>query len=143
MPGAVREISDEEIFREFADCELVVRGIPEWNLHPRAGGGRRVSQAAFSASSKGRDKDQGMSVDRMRILQLMYDDPTDQNQYASAMAVLMTLKVQDLTELGLEIRSAPKPGNPAHCNVLGVKSNNRKRLLNMAGWLRRSADVDV
>ena len=143
MPGPARDISAVEIARAFDDTELLVRKIPEANLHPKQDGGRRVSKAAFSASSLASDPDQGMSVDRLHLLQLMYDDPSDPNQYADNTEVLMTLKVGDLLKLGLDVRSNPLPGNPAHCNVLGVKAGTRKRLLAAADWFRRPDDVDI
>jgi hypothetical protein len=108
---------------------------------PRADGKREVSKSSFSHSSKERDPEEGMSVDRMSILRAQGIDPTDLAQFASNFEVLMTLKVGDLHANGMWVVPRPEPDNAAHCNVLGVARNKRKLILLMAEFLRRPADV--
>ena len=66
-------------------------------------------------------------------------------EYAPEFEALMILRVGDLrqeqAQLQLLIGRDPKPENPAHCGVWGVKSGHRKLLLGFARWLRRPEDV--
>ena len=126
---------------DISDDDVVVRRIPAADLKNIGAGRLRVSKAAFSASSWKSDPEQGMSVDLLSTLIERNVDP-ESLDYAPEHDVLMTLKVRDLrNELKLTVVRRPKPNNPAHCNVLGVRGNIRKKLLNLAGWLRRPRNV--
>jgi hypothetical protein len=121
-----------------ADNEVVIRRVP--TLHSRADGKREVSKGSFAASSKSRDPEEGMSVDRMSILVAQGIDPADPTQFAPEFEVLMTLKVGDLHARGMWVVPRPKP-HPAHCNVLGVTGNKRKTVFARAQFLRRPDEV--
>jgi hypothetical protein len=70
-------------------------------------------------------------------------DPINKTIFAPDSEVLMTVRVGELHDLGLWVVPRPiKDGsNPAHCNVLNVTKNKRKRILAMATFLRRPDDV--
>ena len=122
----------------------LIRKIHPQHLKPMSNGQRRVSKAAFSGSSRGIDPYQGMSVDLYSVLVDNGVDPESPN-YAPEFEVLMMLRVGDLrqeqAQLQLVIGRDPKPDNPAHCSVWGVRSSHRKHLLGLARWLRRPEDV--
>lgn len=129
---------------EVSDDDFVLRRIPNSAIHESqfVPGGRRVSSGAFSASSESVDPEKGMSVDLLSILNSAGIDPANSVNYAETCEVVMKVKVSELRKLGLEVVSRPKPGNPAHCNVLNVKSSLRKSILEAAEWVRRPNDVD-
>jgi hypothetical protein len=125
-----------------ANDKVVIRRIPAEHIKDcnDGSGRRRVSKAAFSASSRKVDPEEGMSVDLWS--QLVEDgiDP-ESAEYAPDAEVLMTLRVSDIEELGLTLVRRPITGNSAHCNVLQIKSSQRNKLLKRAEWLRRPDDV--
>jgi hypothetical protein len=122
------------------DDEVVIRRVPSVQLRARADGKREVSKGSFSASSRARDPEEGMSVDRMSVLIERGINPADPAQYLPEFELLMTLKVRDLHAQGLWVVPRTKQG-PAHCNVLGVTSNKRKAVFALSDFLRRPDDV--
>ena len=145
MPGDDPEIegqlsvADDD---EISDDDTVIRNVSEYHIHNISGTDKnRVSKSAFSASSKDNDPEEGMSVDLQSILLENGIDPNS-SSYAPECNVLMTLTVREIrSEFGLTVVKRPKPDNPAHCSVIGVGENTRKKLLSRASWLRRPSNV--
>ena len=134
MPTAGPKPSDA-----LPEHEVVIRRV--MTQPPRADGKREVSKSAFSPSSKKRDPEEGMSVDRVSVLEARGIDPVDPAQFAPEFEVLMTLRVGDLHANGMWVVPRPEPHNTAHCNVLGVTTGKRKIVLGLAQFLRRPADI--
>ena len=122
------------------DHEIVIRGVASNSLHQRTDGKREVSKGSFSASSKSRDPEEGMSAHVLSLLVAGGVDPSDGLKFAPNFEVLMALKVSELHANGLWVVPRPAP-HPAHCNVLGVTEGKRRILLRIATFLRRPDDV--
>lgn len=122
--------------------DAVIRKVPPYHIHDcnDGSGQRRVSKSAFSGSNERTDPEKGMSVDLWSKLVELGVDPTG-GDYLPEVEILMILKVSDLNGLGLTVVRRAKNDNKAHCNVLGIKSTDRKKLLDAAEWLRRPNDV--
>lgn len=134
---------DVEAQDRIPDDDIVIRGVAARHLIDieNSGGKKRVTKAAFSPSSERDDPERGMSVNLQSKLVEHGLDP--QNPlYEPGFEVLMSFRVGDLRELGLEVVRRPLPENPSHCNVLGIKGTARKKeLLRLASFVRRPARV--
>ena len=134
---------DAELDDRILEDDVVIRNIPPYHLIDidESGRRKRVSKSAFSGSSKKIDPEEGMSVDLLSKLiehGISPQDPTYQPDFE----VLMSLGVDDLRQLGLEVVRRPLPENPAHCHVLRVRSPAlKKKLLERADWVRRPPHV--
>lgn len=122
------------------DDALLVRYIPSKHLIEMADGSRRLSKAAFSASSKRNDPYEGMSVDMLAQLERDGVDPSSRMSVFHEGAV--TIKVGDLRKLGLLVAPDPQQiGDPYHASVWGVKSGHRKKVLKISRWHIKPPDV--
>lgn len=121
-----------------SDDDFVIRRIEEApHLHPRAEGGRRISSAAFSPSNPALDPEQGMSCNS----EIIHARKADPLEMAPDAPVLAKLSVKELRQLNLEVVHRPRPGDDSHCNVLGLKSTQRKKLLRASDLIRCPPDV--
>lgn len=131
VPGAPNEIGDHE---------FVLRKVPAVpHLQPAGEGKRRISKSAFSASSVSVDSEEGMSVNSQSILEAHGVQPQD---FAPEFPVLARFCVGDLRALGLTVEPRPIPGDDSHCQVLGVRDKHRKKLLQLAEFIRKPPDVE-
>jgi len=129
LPPIEQIASDDVVLRKIED-------VP--HLHPRDGGGRRISAAAFSPSSPKEDPEQGMSCNSEAILKRKGGAV---ETLAPHTPVLARLPVSSLREMGLEVVHRPLKGDHSHCNVLNVKGGHRSKLLNLAELVRCPPDV--
>lgn len=146
MPNLVRD-GNNRVFPyndpDIDDDQMLIRRVSNHALQPNSDGSRRVSSAGFSPTSRTRDFYCGMSVDLLSDLLAIGIDPAD-SSYHPEFEVIMSLKVGEVRQAGPEflVGHDPKPSNPAHCNVWGVRSTGKKKaLLRMANWIRRPEDV--
>ena len=125
---------------DIPDDAYVVRYVPSGDLRPSEEGGRRLSSAVFSASSKRRDSYQGMSVD---ILEALVDVGVQPKDRANPIhEAIVKLRVGALRDLGLLIGSDPgKNNDPFHAEVWGVKKSIRRRILEISEWITKPDDV--
>lgn len=133
------DASGETIPEEpISDDDYVIRRIEEVpHLRPRPDGDRRISAAAFSASSPAIDPEQGMSCNS----QLIHARKADPLTLAPDAPVLARLSVRELRQLNLKVVHRPRPGDDSHCNVLDVKGSHRKKLLQASELIRCPPDV--
>jgi hypothetical protein len=122
---------------QLEDDDLLIRKAPDLHIQTASNGLRRVSAAVFSASSTKRDPLQGMSVDLFRILLELGIDPRDAMQFAPEFKVIVGVTIGHLKSLGLNCVHSPVDGNRAHCNVFGVTTRIRERIMAGAQWVRR------
>ncbi len=113
----------------------------EWlKPHPDLPDRRRLSSGAFSPSSKRLDPYQGMSVD---LLQPMLDagiSPTDRK--GDKYEAIVKLRVADLRQLSLLVGPDPRPSNPFHAAVWGIKKDTaKKNLRKLSEWVDKPEDV--
>ena len=109
------------------DEALLVRYVQQKNLAPEDDGTLRLSTSAFAASSKDRDRYQGMSVDLLQRLERDGVDVLKRMPPGHQGAVL--LRAGCLRELGLMVGSDPMQSqDPYHCAVWGVTDRLRKKI---------------
>ena len=123
-----------------SDDDFVLRYVDSHHLHPDGQGGRSLSSALFSPSSKGRDKYQSMSTD---ILQPMLDDglPGTGRKRANHVGVVK-IKVGDLRALGFKVGYDPGEDNDQyHVGVWGLKKGDRPSIYEIFQWVDKPVDV--
>lgn len=109
------------------DDAYLVRYVHKDQLPPSDKGRRCLSSAAFSESSRERDRYQAMSVDILAKLQADDVDPRTRFRPGHVGAVL--IQAGSLRQLGLQIGPDPMRSNDRyHAGVWGVKSSLRKRI---------------
>jgi hypothetical protein len=135
--GRVIPHDDRELI---ADDSFVLRSIPFEHLKSvAAGGGRYLSKAAFSASSKQRDPYEGMSVNAGSLMSAA-GVPEEQSRRPGH-AGLVKIRAGDLRRLGLQIGTDPLDQNPYHAQVWGVRPSHRNKIKNLAIWVDKPDDV--
>lgn len=72
---------------------------------------------------------------------LLREQGIDIGAYASEFPVLARLNVGSVRALNLTVEHRPVAGDYAHCQVLGVKERHRKKLLHLAEFIRKPADI--
>ena len=116
------------------DTSCVVRYIHRKQLSKAADGILHPSSGAFSATSKSRDRYEGMSVvmlDRLRDANL---HPSSRMPPDHVGAVL--IEAGKLRQLGLQVGPDPMVNDdPFHASVWGVKSSHRKKIKKLSVWL--------
>lgn len=123
-----------------SDDDFLVRYVHTNHLHPDDKGGRYLSEALFSPSSKARDKYQSMSTD---ILQPMLDDglPNTGRKGANHEGVVK-MRVGDLRGLGFKVGYDPGENNdPYHVGVWGLRKGDRGKIYEKFQWVEKPADV--
>lgn len=122
------------------DGAFLVRYVNKEQLRPGDDGRRHLSSAAFSESSRERDRYQSMSVDILDRLQNDNIDPCTRLGIDHEGAVL--IRVGSLRELGLKVGPDPTSANdPYHAGVWGVKSSLRKKIKRCCRWLVQPANT--
>lgn len=120
----------------------VLRSVSSYwlrNLEP--GPGRYLNNAVFSESSVSVDRYRGMSVCLEKLLQ--------ENSQPVAKAILecheglVTLNVGAIRQLGLQVGWDPRPENPYHGQVWGVRKRLRARIFELREWIARPPDVEL
>lgn len=123
-----------------ADDDFILRKIPSTpHIQAPNGGKRRVSKSAFSASSPAVDPEEGMSTNSEALLAI---EGIDASSFAPEFPVLARLRVSDVRGLQLTVEHRPVANDYSHCQVLGIKDKHRKRLLQMAEFIRKPDDVE-
>jgi hypothetical protein len=142
MAGASNAADEngEEVLEEIEilDSDFLIRKIPESHIHPRSGGGRRISKSAYSPSSGRVDPSKGMSANCERLLLAEGIAAAD---FAPEFPALGRLSVAELRQLNLEVVHRPRKGDKSHCDVLNVTSGLRDTLLKKAEVIRKPSDV--
>jgi hypothetical protein len=134
------ENSDEAEVVEIDGDDYLIRKIPEVpHMQAGVGGMRRISKSAFSASSPAIDPEEGMSTNSQALLEAQ---GVDIKSFAPEFPALARLRVSDVRALGLVVVHRQMPGDYSHCQVLGVKSSHRKKLLQISVPIRKPDDVD-
>jgi len=109
------------------DESYVIRYIHRNWLIPNSDGHIGVSSAAFSGSSKERDRYQGMSVD---ILELLVQDNVEiPSRMPPGHEGAVKIQVGKLRGLGLKV--APDPSRdqgPYHASVWGIGNSHRRKI---------------
>jgi hypothetical protein len=121
------------------DDEFVIRYIPEQWFVPAGEGKRRLSKAAFAASSRNRDPYEGMSVDLLTpLLRDGYGEVGRSEHFAGAAKI----RVGALRSLGLWVGPDDKgEGDIYHANVWGVTDRLRRKILDRAQLTKKPNDV--
>lgn len=106
---------------------LLVRYVQKWDLTPKDDGKLHLSKSAFSASSKDRDRYQGMSVDLLQKLERDAVNISTRMRPQHQGAVL--LQAGCLRQLGLMVGSDPMLSQDLyHCAVWGISAGLRKKI---------------
>lgn len=109
------------------DDALLVRYVQQWNLTPQDDSELQLSKSAFAASSKDRDRYQGMSVDLLQRLERDAVNILTRMRPGYQGAVL--LRAGCLRQLGLMVGSDPmQSADPYHCAVWGITEGLRKKI---------------
>ena len=121
------------------DDSHVIRYIHTSQLYAGSEGTRHLSSAAFSKSSKSKDKYEGMSVDMYEEMIAKGVDPESRMPPDHEGAVL--IEVAKLRELGLAVGPDPTEDNPFHASAWVVKSTDRKKIKARYKWLIKPPGV--
>lgn len=109
--GCVEPHDHEQI----QDEDIMLRGIPEWQILPTPDGGRRISSGAFSGTNCERDKYGGLSLGAKRVLECL--EKTTEEWAAGRYLAVVCIPAGMLREAGVQIGWDPQENDPAHCNA--------------------------
>ena len=118
------------------DCNFLVEKTPSDQYR------RRLSSAAFSPSSRDRDKNQGMSVDVLELL--LQDRVAPRERLAANQEAAVAIRASALRQLGFKVGPDPTINNDKyHACVWGVKQKHKKQIRTSCHcWIVRPEDVD-
>jgi hypothetical protein len=115
----------------------------EESIVPSKSGGKRLSSAVFTASSRDQDIYEGLSIDIEKVAHELGLDPKGSMNRGVFLGAI-SLKAKDYRDEQLMVGFDPEKDNPCHGQVWGNPGNKkRKRLLRKASWYVEIAGVSL
>lgn len=94
------------------DEDIMLRGIPKWQILRTPDGGQRISTGAFSRSS---DKYGGLSLGAKKVLECV--ERSVEEWASGRFGAVVCFPASMLRNAGVQIGWDPKENDSAHCNA--------------------------
>ena len=98
--------------KQIQDEDIMMRGIPEWQIVSTPDGGRRISTGALSRSS---DKYGGLFLGAKKVLECL--EKTTEDWAAGRFSAVVCFPAGMLRNAGVQVGWDPLEDDPAHCNA--------------------------